>query len=180
MLGPIAAAALRASLTAGGVAALSAHTAKMSAADASSSPFKPSVVLTASGAKTAMAAAVNEADKNGWAVTIAVSDAGGTPLLLERRGAAPMTVEIAMGKARTAAISGKETTAFEKVANGDEATRPRLALLSSALLLMEGGVPIIVDGVVVGAIGVSGVRSDQDAQVAKAGVTALLADARAS
>ena len=91
-----------------------------------------------------------------------------------------MTVEIAMGKARTAAISGKETTAFEKVANGDEATRPRLALLSSALLLMEGGVPIIVDGVVVGAIGVSGVRSDQDAQVAKAGVTALLADARAS
>ena len=123
----------------------------------------------------AMAAAAREAARNGWKVTIAVTDSSGVPLMLQRMGAAPMTVDIATGKARTAAMSGKETTVFETTANGSEEKRPRLALLSAPLLLMEGGVPIIVDGVVIGAIGVSGVRSDQDAQVAKAGVAALLA-----
>ena len=128
--------------------------------------FRPSVVLTLPGARRAMAAAASEADANKWAVTIAVTDAGGVPLLVERHGAAPMTVDIACGKARTAALSGKETSVFEKSANGGE-LKPRMALLSAPLLLMEGGVPIVVDGVCVGAIGVSGVRSDQDAQIAK-------------
>ena len=106
-----------------------------------------------------MAAARAEAARNGWAVTIVVADASGVPLLVQRDGAAPMTVEIAMGKARTAAISGKETGIFESIVNGREAS-PRLALLSSPLTLMEGAVPIIVEGAVAGAVGVSGVRSD--------------------
>ena len=122
--------------------------------------------LTFSGAEIAMAAARAEAARNGWAVTIVVADASGVPLLVQRDGAAPMTVEIAMGKARTAAISGKETGIFESIVNGREAS-PRLALLSSPLTLMEGAVPIIVEGAVAGAVGVSGVRSDQDAQVAR-------------
>ena len=135
--------------------------------------FKPTVVLTLKGAQQVLAAAVAEADANSWAVTIAVTDAAGVPLVLERHGSAPMTVDIAIGKARTAAMSGKETTVFERIANGSDEQRPRLALLSAPLLLMEGGVPIVVDGVIVGAVGVSGVRSDQDAQIAKAGLAAL-------
>ena len=136
--------------------------------------FKPSFALTAQGAQLALDAATAEADSNGWAVTIAVSDASGIPLLLQRReGAMPFTVDVAIGKARTAATTGKATTAFENIANGSEEQRPRLALLSSGLTLMEGGVPIVVDDIVVGAIGVSGVRSDQDAQIAQAGVSAL-------
>lgn len=171
--------------------------------------FKPTVALTLAGAKHAMEAAAKEAEANGWAVTIVISDMSGTPLLLERHGSSPMTVEIAMvscdeatpdrtslrllsvlllphllamvsiptfqGKARTAAISGKETARLEESANGSPEQRPRLALLSAPVLLMEGGVPILYDGKCVGAIGVSGVRSDQDAQVAKAGIRALLA-----
>jgi hypothetical protein len=122
MISRLACGALRASFTAAGIAALSAG--GISAAEPSPTLFKPSVVLTTAGAKTAMAAAAAEADANNWAVTIAVADGGGYPLLIERRGAAPMTVDIACGKARTAAISGKETTNFEKAVNGNEATRP--------------------------------------------------------
>lgn len=121
-----------------------------------------------------MAAARAEAAHHGWAVTIVVADASGVPLLVQRDGAAPMTVDIAMGKARTACMSGRETSVFEASVNGKDAS-PRLALLSTPLTLMEGAVPILIDDVVAGAVGVSGVRSDQDAQVAKAGVAALFA-----
>lgn len=164
--------ATAASMTAASGIAFS-RTAGAARCDAAPS-FVTVSALTTTGAEKAMAAAKAEAEKNGWKVTIVIADASGTPLLLSRDGASPMTVDIAMGKARTAAISGKESGVFESIVNGGEA-RPRLALLSAPLLLMEGAVPILVDGVVAGSIGVSGVRSDQDAAVAKAGAAALFA-----
>ena len=141
--------------------------------------------LTIDGARRAMAAAVAEADRHSWLVTIAVVDHSGSPLLLERRGAAPATVDLALGKARTAAMSGRDSAVFEHSVNGDPSggqpsRRPRLALLSApSLVLMEGALPILVGGVCVGAVGVSGVRSEQDAQVARVGVAALSGSATA-
>ena len=173
--------ALRASLPASltrrsCLAALAALNLGTPAALAETPFFKPSVMLSLEGAQAAMRACAKEADANGWAVTVVIVDMSGEPVLLERRGAAPMTPAVAMGKARSAVMSGKETTVFEKMANGSGDKPPRMALLSAPnLVLMEGGVPIIIDGQTVGAIGVSGVRSDQDAQVAKAGVAVLAA-----
>ena len=85
------------------------------------------------------------------------------------RHAFPASAEIAMGKARTAALFGKETAGLEEAANVADGAA-RTALLSAPFVLMRGGVPIIIDGQCVGAVGVSGVRADQDEQVARAGV----------
>ena len=133
--------------------------------------FVPKMALTMDGAQRAMRASTAEAVANSWKVTIVIVDDTGAPVLLERQGAAAISAEIAMGKARTAALLGKETAVLEKAtsAKGDG----RVALVSAPLTLMEGGVPIIVDGVCVGAIGVSGVKAEQDAQIAKKGVAAL-------
>lgn len=134
--------------------------------------------LTVEGARRAMGGAIAEADRHGWPVTIVIVDHSGTPLLLERRGAAPITVDLALGKARTAAHSGRESAVFEHSVNGDPmgghpSRRPRIALLSAPMLIMEGALPILVGGSCIGAVGCAGVRSDQDAQVARAGVQAL-------
>ncbi|MGG2398539.1 heme-binding protein [Pseudomonas sp. SH1-B] len=117
-----------------------------------------------------LAAARNEAQQQGWAVAIAVVDDGGHPLALERLdGCAPIGAYIATEKARSAAIGRRETKGYEDMVNGG-----RTAFVSAPLLTsLEGGVPVLVDGQVVGAVGVSGVKADQDAQVAKAGVAAL-------
>lgn len=117
-----------------------------------------------------LAAARSEAAQNGWAVSIAVVDDGGHPLALERLdGCAPIGAYISTEKARSAAIGRRETKGFEDMVNGG-----RSAFLSAPLVTsLEGGVPVIVDGQVIGAVGVSGVKADQDAQVAKAGVAAL-------
>ncbi|MGE6792096.1 glc operon protein GlcG [Pseudomonas guineae] len=117
-----------------------------------------------------LAAARSEAEKNQWAVTISVVDDGGHLLALERLdGCAPIGAYIASEKARSAAIGRRETKGFEDMVNGG-----RTAFLSAPLVTsLEGGVPVIVDGQVIGALGVSGVKADQDAQVAKAGVAAL-------
>ncbi|WP_415754126.1 heme-binding protein [Pseudomonas leptonychotis] len=117
-----------------------------------------------------LAAARSEAAQNGWAVSIAVVDDGGHPLALERLdGCAPIGAYIATEKARSAAIGRRETKGFEDMVNGG-----RSAFLSAPLVTsLEGGVPLIVDGQVIGAVGVSGVKADQDAQVAKAGIAAL-------
>jgi len=103
-------------------------------------------------------------------VTIAVVDDGGHPLALERLdGAPPISAYIATEKARTAALGRRESKGYEEMVNGG-----RTAFLSAPLLTsLEGGVPILVDGQVVGAVGVSGVKAEQDAQVAKAGVQCL-------
>ncbi|MDX3893608.1 GlcG/HbpS family heme-binding protein [Pusillimonas sp.] len=116
-------------------------------------------------------AAERHAKDNSWAVTIAVVDDGGHALGLVRLdGAAPMSADIALAKARTAAVSRRETKAFEDMIN-----QGRYAFLSAPGIegLMEGGVPIVVDGQAVGAVGVSGVKSPEDAAIARAGAGAV-------
>ncbi|GEN28631.1 hypothetical protein HVA01_22770 [Halovibrio variabilis] len=115
-------------------------------------------------------AAQQEADSNGWAVTVAVTDDGGHLLALRRLdGAAPFSADVATHKARSAALGRKETQVFEEMINGG-----RTAFVTAPLQgLLSGGVPITLDGYVIGAIGISGVKPDQDVQVAKAGVAAI-------
>jgi glc operon protein GlcG len=115
-------------------------------------------------------AARSEAQQQGWAVAIAVVDDGGHPLALERLdGCAPIGAYIATEKARSAAIGRRETKGYEDMVNGG-----RTAFVSAPLITsLEGGVPLLVDGQVIGAVGVSGVKAEQDAQVARAGIAAL-------
>jgi len=118
-----------------------------------------------------IAAARTEAQNNQWAVAIAVVDDGGHPLGLERLdGCAPIGAYICLEKARTAALGRRDSQAYEDMINGG-----RNAFLSVPQLsgLLTGGVPILVDGQVIGAVGISGVKPDQDAQVARAGVAAV-------
>ena len=111
-----------------------------------------------------------EAVANKWAVTIAVVDDGGHPLALERLdGAAPVSAYIATEKARTSAMGRRASGDYEEMIKAG-----RNAFLSAPLTAMlEGGVPVVIEGQVIGAVGVSGVKSDQDAQVARAGIAAL-------
>lgn len=116
-------------------------------------------------------AARAEAERNGWAVSIAVVDDGGHLLWMQRLdGAAPISASIAPAKARTSALGRRESKGYEDVIN-----QGRVAFLSAPVLegMLEGGVPILVDGQCVGAVGVSGVKSSEDAQIARAGIAAL-------
>jgi glc operon protein GlcG len=120
-------------------------------------------------------AAQVEADRRGAVVSLAVVDSGGHPLLLERRdGASPASVEAALAKARMAALNGKPTEAMEAAINGE---RPALMQLSGAMgeptLAMAGGVPLLHEGICLGAIGVSGMTPDVDGAIAAAGVAGL-------
>ena len=127
-------------------------------------------VLSQTEVSKILAAARTEAQNNQWAVTIVIVDDGGHPLALERLdGCAPSSAYIATEKARTSALGRRESKGYEDMVNGG-----RYAFLSAPLLTsLEGGVPIIFDGQVIGAIGVSGVKAEQDAQVAKAGAKCL-------
>ncbi|MCY1356533.1 heme-degrading [compost metagenome] len=127
-------------------------------------------VLDLSEVTRILAAARAEAESNQWQVSIAVVDDGGHPLALERLdGCAPISAYIATEKARTAALGRRESKGYEDMVNGG-----RSAFLSAPLLTsLEGGVPVLVDGQVVGAVGVSGVKAEQDAQVARAGAQCL-------
>ena len=127
-------------------------------------------VLTVAETTRIVDAARAEAEKNKWPVAIVVADDGGHPLaVLRLDGAAPPTSYIATEKARTAALGRRETKVYEDMINNG-----RTAFLSAPLQgTLEGGVPVIVEGQVVGAVGVSGVKSEQDAQIAKAGIHAL-------
>lgn len=112
-----------------------------------------------------------EAIRNGWAVTIAVVDDGGHLLAQQRLdGAAPVSAQIAPAKARTAALGRRESRVYEEMIN-----QGRTSFLSVPGIdgLLEGGVPVIVDGHCVGGVGVSGVKSVEDAQIARAGIAAL-------
>lgn len=116
-------------------------------------------------------AAQREAEANGWLVTIAVTDDGGHPLALRRMdGCAPMSAYVAPEKARSAALGRRETQAFEDMINGG-----RAAFLSAPVLqgLLTGGIPVLHEGQVIAAVGVSGVKPEQDAQVARAGIATL-------
>lgn len=128
-------------------------------------------MLTLDDVKKIVAAAEAEAKANNWAVTIAIVDDGGHPLWLQRLdGAAPMSAHVAPAKATSAAVGRKDTKAFEDMINNG-----RYAFITVPYVegLLEGGVQIVVDGHCVGAVGVSGVKSTEDAQIAKAGIAAL-------
>jgi len=127
-------------------------------------------VLTLEGAKKVAAAAEAEARKNNWNVVIAVVDDGGSLLYLQRiDGTQTGSIDVAIQKARTAQAFKRPTKVFEDAIAGG---RIALVALHGALPL-EGGVPIMVGGQLVGAIGVSGVKSTEDGQVAKAGAEAI-------
>ena len=127
--------------------------------------------LSLADVKRIAAAAEAEAQKNQWAVSIAIADDGGHLLWLQRLdGAAPVSAHIAPAKAHTAALARRETKHYEDMIN-----QGRASFLSAPEIegMLEGGVPVIVDGHCVGAVGVSGVKSGEDAQIAKAGIAAL-------
>lgn len=117
-----------------------------------------------------VAACREEALRNQWAVSIAVADDGGHPLALERLDGCPqISAYIAADKAKAAALGRRETRLYEEMINTG-----RTSFLSVPLdSMLEGGVPIIVDAQVIGAVGVSGVKPEQDGQIAKAGVAAI-------
>ena len=129
------------------------------------------VPITIDAAKQAMAAAEAEAVKNNWGVAIAIVDSGANLVMLQRLDNAQLSsVRIAEAKARTAAEFRRPTKVFEdSVAGGGVGLR----VLTFGASVAEGGVPIVSGGKVIGAIGVSGVQSHQDAQVAQAGADAL-------
>ncbi|HNW65008.1 MAG TPA: heme-binding protein [Piscinibacter sp.] len=127
--------------------------------------------LTLDDARRIAAAAEAEALANKWAVCIAVVDDGGHLLWLQRLdGAAPISAQIAPNKARTAALGRRESRVYEEMIN-----QGRMSFLSAPGLeaMLEGGVPIVAGGHCVGAVGVSGVKSTEDAQIARAGIAAL-------
>ena len=121
--------------------------------------------------KAMAAAAEAEALKNNWAVTISIVDAGGHLLWLQRLvGAAAISAHIAPAKAHTAALGRRDTKGYEDMIAGG-----RTAFLSAPTIegMLEGGVPVVKDGQCIGAVGVSGVKSNEDAQVARAAIAAL-------
>lgn len=133
--------------------------------------MKSRPVLEFSDVQRIAVAAHDEAVRNQWAVCIAIVDDGGHLLHLQRLdGAAATASYFATSKAQTSALGRRESKAYEDVVNGG-----RTSFLSVPLLhgLMEGGVPILVEGHCIGAVGVSGVKSSEDAQVARAGIAAL-------
>lgn len=126
-------------------------------------------ILTLDDVKRIASAAEAEAVARGWAVSIAVCDAGGHPLWLQRMDGAPlMSATVAQAKAHTCVMTGKPSKAFEDMVNNG-----RYAALAMPVVPLEGGEPIFIDGHIIGAVGVSGVKAGEDAQVSRAGIAAL-------
>lgn len=133
--------------------------------------MKSKAYLESADVKAILAAAEAEAIKNQWAVTISVADDGGNLLGLVRLdGAAAISAHISPAKAKTAALGRRESKIYEDIINGG-----RTSFLSAPVLegMLEGGVPIVKDGHCIGAVGVSGVKSSEDAQIARAGIAAI-------
>jgi glc operon protein GlcG len=132
-------------------------------------PTRKSLSLEA--AKLAMAACEAEALKGGWKVVIAIVDEGGHPLMVHRLdGAQWSSIDTSIGKARAAVAWKRPTRVLEESVNNG-----RFAFLSIAqgMAILQGGVPLEIDGQVIGAIGVSGVKASDDEVVALAGIHAL-------
>ena len=130
---------------------------------------KPQLTLAA--VKAIAQAAEAEALRNGWAVSIAIADDGGHLLWLQRLDGAPaVSAYSAPAKARTSALGRRESKVYEDVIN-----QGRMSFLSAPEIegMLEGGVPILIDGQCIGSVGVSGVKSSEDAQIARAGIAAL-------
>jgi glc operon protein GlcG len=135
-----------------------------------SPPYGPPITLDQ--AKRAMAAAELEAAKNSWQVAITILDSGGNPVMFHRIDNAQLSAaSVSEGKARTALEFKRPSKALDDaIANGGAGLR---LLALKDITPLEGGIPVIVDGKIIGAIGVSGALSSQDAQVAQAGADAL-------
>jgi glc operon protein GlcG len=152
--------------------ALSAGSALAQAptAPSAASPYGPPITLDQ--AKRAMAAAELEAAKNSWQVAITILDSGGNMIMFHRVDNAQLSATtVSEGKARTALEFKRPSKALDDAIAAGGAGMRLLAL--KAITPIEGGIPVIVDGKIIGAIGVSGSLSSQDAQVAKAGADAL-------
>jgi glc operon protein GlcG len=132
--------------------------------------MKTKPMLTLDDAVRMAAAGEAEAKKHNWSVALAIVDDGGHLLLLHRLdGVAPISTYIAPEKARAAAMGKRESKVYEDMIN-----QGRTSFLSAPLQgMLEGGIPVVVEGHVVGAVGVSGVKSSEDAQIARAAVAAL-------
>ena len=131
--------------------------------------MKSRKILTLDEAKIIAAAAEAEAIKNGWVVAICICDVGGHPILLYRmKGATPMSAMVAPEKARTSVLTRRPSKVFEDMIN-----QGRMAALSMPVAPLEGGEMIVVDEECIGAVGVSGVLAGQDAQISRAGVSAI-------
>jgi glc operon protein GlcG len=133
--------------------------------------MKNKAVLELADVKAVAAAAEAEALANHWAVCIAIVDDGGHLLWLQRLdGTAPVSAHIAPAQEGTAALGRRESRVYEEIVNGG-----RVSFLSAPAIdgLLEGGIPILKDGQCIGAIGVSGVKSGEDAQICRAGIAAL-------
>jgi glc operon protein GlcG len=128
-------------------------------------------VLSLAQAKRVIAAAETEAGRNGWPSVIAVVDDGGWLIALERMDNPPMLASVALapGKARTAALYRKQTAELEKMIDNGRVA----AVTAPGFVEMQGGIPLMIDGQVVGAIGVSTDTPAHDQQVAEAGVKGL-------
>ena len=128
-------------------------------------------------ARRVAASALAEGRKNGWTVAAAVVDAGGALVYFERiDGTQSGSSDVAVLKARSAAAFKRPTKAFEEAVAGG-----RQALLSlPGAIALEGGIPLIVDGKIIGALGVSGATSQQDGACAQAGVNVVAAPAKAA
>jgi glc operon protein GlcG len=133
--------------------------------------MKTKAVLSEADVSSILVAAKKCANDNKWAVTIAVCDDGGHLLgLLRLDDAPPVSAHIAPAKAHTSALGRRESKGYEDVINNG-----RTSFLSVPTIqgMLEGGLPILVDGQVIGAVGVSGVKSNEDVQIAAAGIAAL-------
>ena len=132
--------------------------------------MKTRSMLTLDDCKKMSAAAEAEAKKNNWNVCIAILDDGGHLLhLIRMDGGTPANARIAIEKARTAAETRRSTTMWEERIKAGRTSMLKMP----GVLPVQGGLPIVVDGVCVGALGVSGVQSHEDEQIAKAGIDAL-------
>jgi uncharacterized protein GlcG (DUF336 family) len=126
--------------------------------------------LTSDDATRMMSACKAEAQKNNWKVSIAIVDDSGAALLLERmEGAGPITAAVAMSKAVTSAATRRPTKVWEERLK----ERPAFLMFPTGGVLIQGGLPIVHQDECVGAIGVSGVQSHEDEQIAQAGIKAL-------
>jgi glc operon protein GlcG len=128
--------------------------------------------LTLADAKIIAAACEHEALRQNWAVTIAIADDGGHLLWLQRLDGAPLiSMGIATGKAHTSAMGRRPTKSFaDRIAGGENS----VLSMPGGLTFLEGGEPIMIDGQCVGAVGISGVKSGEDAQIARHGISAFI------
>jgi glc operon protein GlcG len=153
------------------LAAIGLTAASLQAAAQTPPPYGLSINIDQ--AKKSMVAAEAEARKNNWQVVISIVDTGGYLVMLQRLEAQNASVDISIGKARTAVNFRRPTKALEEsLAAGGSALR-LLAVRDATPL--QGGLPIVVDGKIIGGIGVSGVLASQDEMVAKAGADTLAA-----